>query len=124
MQSRIRKPKLKRIYHEAEATDGCRVLVDRVWPRGLSKQEAQIDLWLKDIAPSTELRKWFGHVPRRWDAFKRRYFEELDARPETVSVLRDETRKGRVTLLYGARDEAHNNAVALAEYLLKTGPEK
>ncbi len=119
MRSRIRKPKLKRIYEGSEASDGYRVLVDRVWPRGLSKHEAEIDLWLKDIAPSTELRQWFGHVPRRWDAFRRRYFDELDAMPNTVALLRDKLRKGNVTLLYGARDQAHNNAVALGEYLLK-----
>lgn len=124
MQSRIRKPKLKRIYHQSEATDGCRVLVDRVWPRGLSREKAKIDLWLKEIAPSTELRKWFGHEPRRWDAFRRRYFDELDAMPDTVAVLRDRLRKGRVTLLYGARDEAHNNAVALADYLQQATPGK
>ncbi len=119
METRIRKPRLKRIYHQPDASDGCRVLVDRVWPRGLSKQAAEIDLWLKEIAPSTGLRKWFDHAPRRWDAFRRRYFEELDAMPETVTVLCDRLRNGEVTLLYGARDEQHNNAVALGEYLQK-----
>ncbi len=84
----------------------------------MSKREAEIDLWLKDIAPSTELRKWFGHEPRRWDAFRRRYFEELDAIPDTVAVLCDKLRQGEVTLLFGARDSSHNNAVALSEYLL------
>ena len=118
MQARIRKPKLKRIYHSSEAGDGCRVLVDRAWPRGLTRGGAEIDLWLRDIAPSTELRRWFGQASRRWSAFRRRYFEELDAMPETVAVLCDKLRKGEVTLLYGARDEQHNNAVALGEYLL------
>ena len=93
--------------------------VDRVWPRGLSRQDADIDLWLKDIAPSTELRHWFGHQPRRWDAFRRRYFDELDEMPETLAVLRDKLRKDDVTLVYSARDEAHNQAVALREYLAK-----
>jgi uncharacterized protein YeaO (DUF488 family) len=117
VRTRIRKPKIKRIYHASKSGDGCRVLVDRVWPRGLSKREAKIDLWLRDIAPSAELRQWFGHAPRRWDAFRRRYFEELDAMPETVALLCDKLRRGEVTLLYGARDQQHNNAVALGEYL-------
>lgn len=119
MRRRVRKLEVKRIYEPSESSDGYRVLVDRVWPRGLSKQNADIDLWLKDIAPSTELRQWFGHQPRRWDAFRRRYFDELDEMPETLAVIQDKLRKGNVTLVYSARDEAHNQAVALREYLLK-----
>lgn len=119
MRRRVRKLEVKRIYEPSESSDGYRVLVDRVWPRGLSKQNADIDLWLKDVAPSTELRQWFGHQPRRWDAFRRRYFDELDEMPETLAVIQDKLRKGNVTLVYSARDEAHNQAVALREYLLK-----
>lgn len=119
MRRRVRKLEVKRIYEPSEPSDGYRVLVDRVWPRGLSKQNADIDLWLKDVAPSTELRQWFGHQPRRWDAFRRRYFDELDEMPETLAVIQDKLRKGNVTLVYSARDEAHNQAVALREYLLK-----
>ncbi len=119
MRRRVRKLEVKRIYEPSESSDGYRVLVDRVWPRGLSKQNADIDLWLKDIAPSTELRQWFGHQPRRWDAFRRRYFDELDEMPETLAVIQDKLRKDDVTLVYSARDEAHNQAVALREYLLK-----
>lgn len=119
MRRRVRKLEVKRIYEPSESSDGYRVLVDRVWPRGLSKQNADIDLWLKDVAPSTELRQWFGHQPRRWDAFRRRYFDELDEMPETLAVIQDKLRKDDVTLVYSARDEAHNQAVALREYLLK-----
>ncbi len=119
MPKRVRKLKVKRIYELSAASDGYRVLVDRVWPRGLSKQDVEIDLWLRDIAPSTELRQWFGHQPRRWDAFRRRYFDELDEMPETVAVLRDKLRNDDVTLVYSARDEAHNQAVALRDYLAK-----
>ncbi len=119
MRRRVRKLEVKRIYEPSESSDGYRVLVDRVWPRGLSKQNADIHLWLKDIAPSTELRQWFGHQPRRWDAFRRRYFDELDEMPETLAVIQDKLRKDDVTLVYSARDEAHNQAVALREYLLK-----
>ncbi len=119
MRRRVRKLEVKRIYEPSEPSDGYRVLVDRVWPRGLSKQNADIDLWLKDVAPSTELRQWFGHQPRRWDAFRRRYFDELDEMPETLAVIQDKLRKDDVTLVYSARDEAHNQAVALREYLLK-----
>ena len=119
MRRRVRKLEVKRIYERSEPSDGYRVLVDRVWPRGLSKQDADIDLWLRDIAPSTELRQWFGHEPRRWDAFRRRYFDELDEMPDTVAVIRDRLRKDDVTLLYSARDEERNQAVALREYLLQ-----
>lgn len=111
--------KLKRVYDAPQDGDGQRVLVDRVWPRGLSKSDAKVDLWLKDIAPSTALRKWFGHDPARWAAFRARYFEELDENPQAVAELRRKLRGGKVTLLYAARDASYNNAVALREYLAR-----
>ena len=109
--------RLKRAYAEPAAADGFRVLADRLWPRGVSKEVARIDLWLKEIAPSTELRKWFGHDPARWVEFQRRYRAELDRSPEAVAVLAEHVRKGRVTLVYGAKDPEHNHARVLAEYL-------
>ena len=111
---------VKRIYEPPAPDDGQRVLVDRIWPRGISKADAALTLWLKDIAPSNELRKWFGHEPARWAEFRKRYAIELDGNGEAVKELRGLLRKGRVTLLYGAHDEAHNNAVALAGYLRGT----
>lgn len=98
-----------------------RVLVDRVWPRGVSKQKAALTLWLKEIAPSTGLRQWFGHDPARWAEFRRRYHAELDANPEPVAQLKDLLRSDHVTLLYGAKDTQHNQALALAEYLRQPG---
>ena len=111
---------VKRVYEPPAPDDGQRVLVDRIWPRGISKADAALTLWLKDIAPSDELRKWFGHEPARWAEFRKRYAVELDGNGEAVAQLRDLLGKGRVTLLYGAHDEAHNNAVALAGYLRGT----
>lgn len=108
---------LKRVYEDASESDGYRVLVDRLWPRGVSKQEASIDLWLKEIAPSTELRKWFNHDPEKWDEFRKRYHQELDAQPDLVKQLADLVNKQQVTLVYGAKNEAFNQAVALKEYL-------
>lgn len=108
---------VKRVYEAPAKADGERVLVDRIWPRGVSKEDAALALWLKDIAPSDALRKWFGHEPERWAEFRKRYWVELDGNMEAVALLRDVLREGKVTLLYGAHDEAHNNAVALAEYL-------
>ena len=108
---------VKRIYEPPAADDGQRVLVDRIWPRGVSKEEAALALWLKEIAPSDELRKWFGHEAARWTEFQKRYRAELDGNGEAVAQLRGLLRHGKVTLLYGAHDEAHNNAVALAGYL-------
>ena len=108
---------VKRIYETPDNADGQRVLVDRIWPRGVSKEHAALALWLKEIAPSDDLRKWFGHEPQRWAEFRERYGAELDGNGEAVAQLRDLLRHGKVTLLYGAHDEAHNNAVALAEYL-------
>ena len=109
---------MKRAYESPAAEDGTRVLVDRLWPRGLKKADAAIDHWAKDLAPSTELRKWFGHDPARWEEFRRRYSEELSEHREDLSRLRDLARKGRVTLVYAAHDEAHNDAVLLREILL------
>ena len=108
---------VKRAYEAPDKADGQRVLVDRIWPRGVRKEDAELTLWLKEIAPSDELRKWFGHEPERWAEFQERYRAELDGNGEAVAELRGLLREGRVTLLYGAHDEAHNNAVALAEYL-------
>lgn len=108
--------RLKRVYLPPDAEDGKRVLVDRLWPRGLSKQEAAIDLWLKEVAPSAPLRKWFGHVPERFPEFRRRYREELAANPAVPGLAAMAARE-KVTLLYGAKDETHNQAVVLAEYL-------
>jgi uncharacterized protein YeaO (DUF488 family) len=105
---------IKRIYEPVAKGDGYRVLVDRIWPRGVSKGEATLDEWLKDVAPSTALRQWFGHDPARWAEFQRRYRKELDGNPEARQALASlRKRKGRVTLLYAARDEEHNNAVVL-----------
>lgn len=109
--------RLKRVYDEASPRDGCRVLVDRIWPRGLRKERARIDHWLKEIAPSTELRKWFGHEPGRWDEFVKRYHAELDDKPDDVAELRRLALSGPLTLLYAARDTMHNNAAALKAYL-------
>jgi uncharacterized protein YeaO (DUF488 family) len=107
--------RLKRVYDKPAKADGRRVLVDRIWPRGLTKQEARIDKWLKEIAPSTKLRKWFRHDPARWNEFKKRYAAELDDRREQVERLARESHKRTVTLLFGAKDIEHNNAVALKE---------
>lgn len=109
--------RIKRIYDAADDEDGLRVLIDRLWPRGLSKDAAHVDLWLKDVAPSTELRKWFAHDPDKWAEFRQRYVAELRDQSEALSQLRAQIRKGRVTLLYGAKDEAHNNAVVLKALL-------
>jgi uncharacterized protein YeaO (DUF488 family) len=113
--------RIKRVYVESSEDDGRRILVDRLWPRGLTKEKAKVDLWLKDIAPSNELRKWFGHDPQRWPEFKRRYAEELRALGEPLALLRQEAKQGTVTLLYGARDEEHNEAVVLLELLQHKG---
>ena len=108
---------IKRVYEEANAKDGKRILVDRLWPRGLTKAKAKVDLWLKEIAPSPALRKWFGHEPSRWKEFKRRYSAELARNNEQVSLLEREISSGKVTLVYGAKDEQHNAAVVLKEFL-------
>jgi uncharacterized protein YeaO (DUF488 family) len=107
----------RRVYDAVEAGDGFRVLVERLWPRGLRKEALRLDRWLKEVAPSDELRRWFAHDPARWDEFRRRYFAELDAKPEAWQPLLEAARGGPVTLLYSARDTEHNNARALQEYL-------
>lgn len=109
--------RIKRVYEEPDASDGCRILIDRLWPRGLTKQKAKVDLWLKAVAPSTELRTWFGHDPGKWGEFKKRYQAELRKNASSLSLLKERLAMGEVTLLYAARDEEHNDAVVLKEYL-------
>lgn len=110
--------KLKRAYERPTDGDGKRVLVDRLWPRGVRKTDAAIDYWVKELAPSTELRKWFAHDPSRWEEFRRRYAAEIEAHREEYDRLRDLALKGPITLVYAARDETHNDAVVLREFLL------
>jgi uncharacterized protein YeaO (DUF488 family) len=104
---------LKRAYEPVSRSDGARLLVERLWPRGVSKAKLRLDAWLKEAGPSTELRKWFGHDPEKWDEFRRRYFRELDSRPEAWQRIVSAARRGRVTLVYSSHDTHHNNAVAL-----------
>ena len=108
---------MKRAYEAASAEDGARFLVDRLWPRGVSKEALHVEAWLKDVAPSTELRKWFGHDPAKWDEFQHRYGAELRSRPETWQPLLDAAHHGTVTLVYGAKDTEHNDAVVLKAFL-------
>lgn len=110
--------RLKRAYEQPAAGDGLRILVDRLWPRGVSKAKAAVDRWEKDIAPSTELRKWFGHAPERWEEFRRRYTAELDQHAAVLAELRERACEAPITLVYSAHDEAHNDAVVLREVLL------
>jgi uncharacterized protein YeaO (DUF488 family) len=108
---------IKRVYAEPSPEDGKRILVDRLWPRGLSKEKAKVDIWLKDVAPSNELRKWFAHAPEKWSEFRRRYIAELKTAGAPLALLRQQVSQGKVTLLYGARDQEHNEAVVLLEML-------
>ena len=108
---------LKRAYDKPSPKDGSRILVERLWPRGLSKEKAALDLWLKNVAPSTELRKWFGHDPAKWKKFEQRYWKELRGQKEAVDFLRHKIKQGPVTLVYAAHDEEHNGALALKEFL-------
>ena len=108
---------LKRAYEKPERGDGTRILVDRLWPRGLTKNKAQINLWLKDVAPSTGLRKWFGHDPRKWRAFRSRYRAELKQRGNQLHLINSKAKKGVITLIYSARDQEHNEAVVLKQLL-------
>jgi uncharacterized protein YeaO (DUF488 family) len=108
---------LKRVYEPAAKADATRVLVDRLWPRGVSKQKASIDVWLKEIAPSTELRKWFGHDPERWQEFRAFYRKELRTNKAAMGELRSLMKAGKVTLVFGAADPEHNHALVLAEFL-------
>lgn len=109
--------KVKRVYEPPETGDGIRLLVDRIWPRGTKRDSLKLDDWLKDVAPSDILRRWFAHDPAKWDEFRHRYFAELDSKPKIWQGILEIARKGKVTLLYGAREAEHNNAVALKEYL-------
>ena len=109
--------KIKRVYEQPEDSDGYRILVDRLWPRGMTKEKAHVDLWLKEIAPSTELRKWFGHDPEKWKRFQRRYETELLHNGHLIEMLTQKARVGTITLLYGARDEKHNEARVLKQLL-------
>jgi uncharacterized protein YeaO (DUF488 family) len=112
-----RQVQIRRIYDPAEASDGYRVLVDHVWPRGISRDRARLDQWAREIAPSDDLRKWFSHDPERFEEFRARYRDELAAHSEAIEALRERADKGRLTIVYAARDRAHNNAVVLAELL-------
>ncbi len=109
--------RIKRIYEPPAAQDGTRILVDRLWPRGVSREEAHVHAWLKEIAPSAELRRWFGHDPDKWDAFRRRYLEELENNPAAVEELKRQIGQSTATLLYGARDTEHNNALVLRDFI-------
>ncbi len=111
--------KIKRAYEKALPSDGCRVLVDRLWPRGISKSEAHLEAWEKDLAPSTGLRKWYGHQPERWEAFKKRYRSELAANPAVPEFLEKNKAQQVVTLVYAAREEAYSHALVLQEFLQK-----
>jgi uncharacterized protein YeaO (DUF488 family) len=107
----------KRIYDAAPAADGRRILIDRLWPRGIRKEDARIDFWARDVAPSTALRRWYGHDPAKWDEFRRRYAAELDANPAGVAALRAAMGRGRVTFVFASKETRLNNAAALAEYV-------
>lgn len=109
--------KLKRVYESADEADGKRILVERLWPRGLTKEKAQVDLWMKDVAPSTALRKWFDHDPAKWTEFQKRYRAELEDNSEQVAQLTEAIGKRKTTLVYGAKDEEHNAAIVLLEFL-------
>lgn len=109
--------RLKRAYEPASTRDGKRFLVERLWPRGVKKETLKLDGWLKDVAPSAELRKWFDHDPAKWDEFRKRYVKELRQRPETWKPLASAAKKGTVTLIFSSHDQEHNNAVALKEFL-------
>lgn len=113
--------KVKRAYDQLAKSDGFRILVDRLWPRGLKKENAAIDLWLKEIAPSTVLRKWFNHDPMKWPAFQKRYAKELDKNEELIDIILKEAQKRTVTLIFCSKEEKYNNAVALQKILSKKG---
>lgn len=108
---------LKRVYKTPSRKDGLRILVDRLWPRGLTKERAAVDLWLKDVAPSTALRKWFGHEPAKWQEFQARYRKELREKQDSLQLLKKKSKDHTVTLVYGARDEEHNEALVLKRFL-------
>lgn len=116
------KVRIKRVYDEPAPEDGTRILVDRLWPRGLTKEKAQIDLWLKDVTPSSELRTWFDHDPAKWEEFQARYEFELNQHPEAVETLRKQIQSEPTTLLYGAKDPEHTHALVLKNYLERLAP--
>jgi uncharacterized protein YeaO (DUF488 family) len=116
--------KLKRVYEEPNAQDGYRVLVERLWPRGLSKERAALDLWLKDVAPSAALRQWFGHDPARWAEFRKRYLQELKTKEDEIRLLKQKEKEGAVTLLFAARDVEHNGAIVLRSLLESRRPRR
>jgi uncharacterized protein YeaO (DUF488 family) len=118
--STLRNLRIKRIYDAPTRSDGFRLLVDRLWPRGVSKKRAKLDDWMPELAPSTELRKWFGHDPERWNDFRRRYRAELARKPSLIKSIRDRLLDGRVTLLYAARDTTHNQAHVLKQFIEAT----
>ena len=109
--------KLKRVYEAPAAEDGFRILVERLWPRGLTKDRARIDLWLKDAAPSPELRKWFGHDTDKWEQFRERYLEELKPKKDIINLLKQKDKEGKVTFVFAYRDEKHNSALALKTFI-------
>jgi uncharacterized protein YeaO (DUF488 family) len=109
--------KLKRAYEKPSRDDGSRILVERLWPRGLTKERAAVDLWLKEVAPSPELRKWYRHDPAKWEQFQKRYWKELEENEEAVQLLKQKSKQGTVTLVYAARDEEHNSALVLKRFL-------
>ncbi len=111
--------KLKRVYEKPESTDGIRILVERLWPRGLSKERAKVDIWLKEVSPSTELRKWFDHDPSKWEEFKKRYFSELEKNHAALDTISNLPEKGNITFVFASKEEEFNNAVALKEYVEK-----
>ncbi len=108
---------VKRAYEKPAKSDGFRVLIDRLWPRGVRKEDLKLDQWLKELGPSTELRKWFGHDPEKWEEFRKRYFRELDSHPEEIRQLRAKMRQGPLTLVFGSKEQRFNDATALKEYL-------
>lgn len=115
--------RLKRAYEPTASSDGCRVLIDRLWPRGVSRKQAKLNEWEKELPPSTELRQWFGHEPSRFEEFRRRYIEELREQRPRITELRRRARDGTLTLVYGARDTEHNEAIVLAEVLRRGLPQ-
>ena len=110
---------IKRVYDKAEKDDGYRILIDRLWPRGFTKEKAGIDLWLKEIAPSTDLRKWFDHDPEKWISFQKKYETEIRNNTESVAIIEEQLKKGKVCFVYAAKDEKHNDAVVLKKYFGK-----
>ncbi|MBB3285799.1 MULTISPECIES: DUF488 domain-containing protein [Rhizobium] len=111
--------RIKRIYEPADKHDGKRILVDRLWPRGIAKSDAHIDVWLKDVAPSADLRRWFAHDPNKWNEFRHRYQDELKKNAKAVDQLKDEIGQSTATLLYGAKDSEHNHAIVLVDFITK-----